>query len=80
MPVRDMPAEAPQPMASSSTSQITIPVSITLETLEEDTMDPTWYEALKGEFSKPYFKQVCELRALWERPLTCLEVEAIPCD
>ncbi|KAH6917439.1 uracil-DNA glycosylase [Coprinopsis sp. MPI-PUGE-AT-0042] len=59
----DMPAEPAQPVASSSTSQITIPLTITLDTLEKDTMDPTWYEALKGEFSKPYFKQLKQFLA-----------------
>ncbi|TFK30386.1 uracil-DNA glycosylase [Coprinopsis marcescibilis] len=50
--------EAPSPVASSSTSQIKVPISVTLDTLEKDTMDPTWYEALKKEFEKPYFKQL----------------------
>ncbi|KDQ59586.1 hypothetical protein JAAARDRAFT_175017 [Jaapia argillacea MUCL 33604] len=32
--------------------------SITLETLEKDTMGETWYTALEKEFSKPYFKKL----------------------
>ncbi|EAU93228.2 uracil-DNA glycosylase [Coprinopsis cinerea okayama7 len=48
----------PEPVPSGSTSQIKIPIQVTLDTLEKDTMDPTWYEALKSEFDKGYFKQL----------------------
>ena len=47
-----------EPVASTSTSQMEIPLKVVLETLEQDTMHPSWYNALKDEFTKPYFAQV----------------------
>ncbi|TEB35119.1 uracil-DNA glycosylase [Coprinellus micaceus] len=35
-----------------------IPLKVVLDTLEQDTMHPSWYNALKGEFTKPYFAQL----------------------
>lgn len=36
-------------------------VQTTLDALEEETMDKSWYDALKSEFTKPYFKKVLSL-------------------
>ncbi|KAJ3535002.1 hypothetical protein NMY22_g6682 [Coprinellus aureogranulatus] len=47
--------EKAEPVASTSTSQMEIPMKVMLDTLEKDTMHPSWYNALKGEFEKPYF-------------------------
>ena len=30
-----------------------------INNLEKDTMHESWYKALRGEFQKPYFKEVC---------------------
>jgi uracil-DNA glycosylase len=50
--------EKVEPVASTSTSQMEIPLKVVLDTLEQDTMHPSWYNALKDEFTKPYFAQV----------------------
>ena len=50
--------EKVEPVASTSTSQMEIPMKVVLDTLEQDTMHPSWYNALQDEFSKPYFAQV----------------------
>ncbi|KAJ2928951.1 hypothetical protein H1R20_g8130, partial [Candolleomyces eurysporus] len=50
--------EDAEPVASTSTSQIEIPIKVVLDTLEKDTMHGTWYNALKSEFSKPYFESL----------------------
>jgi len=34
-------------------------VAVQLQTLEQDTMGKSWYNALKGEFEMDYFHKVC---------------------
>lgn len=55
--------EKVEPVASTSTSQIEIPLKVVLSTLEKDTMHPSWYNALEAEFSKPYFTKLKEFLA-----------------
>lgn len=33
-------------------------IDVVIGTLEQDTMDKSWYEVLKAEFEKAYFKKV----------------------
>lgn len=45
-----LPAAIPEPLQAT--------IEATLQTLEHDTMGPSWYGALKGELTKDYFLKV----------------------
>lgn len=60
--------ESSEKLAPSSKSKEAI--QAILDTLEEETMDKSWYDALKQEFTKPYFKKVPLLYFDLALPLT----------
>lgn len=50
--------EYPHSPAKAGSKKSKEAIQATLETLEERTMDKSWYDVLVSEFTQPYFKKV----------------------